>query len=136
MMDEKKEFDDLKKRLKKTGNQKKRRKILAAYNQSFLDNDYKLRYEKLVIKANQSIFLPKVICIWGILLYLPAWIVTVFVGFPILKMEESTLSFFLELILLIPSLWCIIGPAVVVILTIITLVARNNDKYYLNIKNI
>ena len=135
-MDEKKEFDDLKKRLKKTGNQKKRRKILAAYNQSFLDNDYKLRYEKLVIKANQSIFLPKVICIWGILLYLPAWIVTVFVGFPILKMEESTLSFFLELILLIPSLWCIIGPAVVVILTIITLVARNNDKYYLNIKNI
>lgn len=135
-MDEKEVFDKLKRTLQRTKKQKKRRKILTSYEQSFVSEEYVLRYKKLVEKAKQKAYVPKVIGIWGLILYIPAWIITIFAGFPILHMEENTLQFILLLLVGIPSLWCIIGPLVIAVLGIVTLIARKNAKYYLNVTDI
>lgn len=136
IMDEKDTFNELKQTLQRIKKQKKRRKILSSYEKTFISEEYISRYEKLVDKAKQRPYIPKVIGIWGLILYIPAWLVTIFAGFPILQMEENNLQFALLLLVCIPSLWCLIGPLVIMVSGIMTLMARKNAKYYLNITEI
>lgn len=132
-------IDKLKKTLKKTKRQKKRQKILESFDVTCLDEQEKLRYDKLVEKAHQRMSIIKKILIWGVSIYIPCWIL-MFLSLPLLKedveLNMNFINFIGAIILWLAAIWSLIGPFVCFVLLIVLLIRRTKPGYYLNIKNI
>lgn len=120
--------------------QKSRRKIIDKYEYKFSSEDYAERFNQLKNKVHKRAFIPKMICIWGLILYLPSWLISFIVGFPTLGFLEKESHNFVEWMMMLTTfvtcIWDLAGPFVFLLMFIITLIARKRDSYYLNIKNI
>lgn len=133
-------IDDLKRRLKRTGSQKKRRKILDGFDINLLENNFrdKERFEALKEKSRQKMSKLKLITLIGIYSYIPCYIL-IFVSLGWVMSDDFEVTFLNlipALIIYLASLWCMAALVIIPLLLIILLVVRRKSSYYLNIKNI
>lgn len=132
-------IDDLKRRLKRTGSQKKRRRIIEEFDTNLLEHELdQKRFEALKEKSKQKMSKLKLITLIGIYIYIPCWFICfISLGWVMSDNFKITfLNFILVMIIYLAALWDLVALFIIPLLLIILLVVRRKPGYYLNIKNI